>query len=378
MPPPATASRLAASRWLPTADGLRRGPPAPKMFTRSMPRVSGIRLTSGRSSKTPRTPSPAYLHKRKRPAANRWRLATFHFNRPRGARSPAAGRVMPGPESTNRGRRAGLRNRSWRAINLNHRCEAGCACHAPNSRTSAKFLLRLACSWSAPPRREQLRLFVGIPGHQWLKMEHRYEGDAQSCSDLELARDPRALPCAAAEKPMIRRIRGIITRDVTKSVIGTIFLKVAGGGVAFAMFSLAARNMLSDSFGHLAMWLSIAQIGCVIGLFGQEMLVVRSLNEYSVANQPGHTKGILLFSNGVGLSLSILACLVVVAFAWFARHDSPALVLAVALFMIANAAIMLGSQIARSLVSIVMGEGSRDLLWRLLVVIALLIALATR
>ena len=176
---------------------------------------------------------------------------------------------------------------------------------------------------------------------------------------------------------MIRRLHRLITRDVTRSVIGTIALKVASGGVAFTMFSLAARNMSSDAFGNLAMWLSVAQIGCVIGLFGQEMLVVRSLNEYSVANRPGPTKGILLFSGGVALGLSILASLAVAAFARGMRHDSPMLILAVASFMITNAAIMLGSQIARSLVSILMGEGSRDLFWRILVVVVLLVTLGT-
>jgi O-antigen/teichoic acid export membrane protein len=188
---------------------------------------------------------------------------------------------------------------------------------------------------------------------------------------------PRALPYANADEVMIRRIQKLLTRDVTRSVIGTIILKVVSGFVAFAMFSLAARNMAPDQFGNLAMWLSVAQIGCVIGLFGQEMLVVRSLGEYSSANQPGSIKGILLFSNGLALILSILASLVVVGFAWLVRHDSPMLLLAVASFMIVNAAIMLGSQIARSLVGILMGEGNRDLFWRLLVVIALLAALGT-
>jgi O-antigen/teichoic acid export membrane protein len=144
------------------------------------------------------------------------------------------------------------------------------------------------------------------------------------------------------------------------------------------MFSLAARNMSSDDFGNLALWLSVAQIGCVIDLFGQEMLVVRSLNEYSVANRPRQIKGILLFSSGVALVVSILASITLVCFARLARHDSPALILAVALFMMTTAAIMLGSQIARSLVSILMGEGSRDLFWRLLVVIVLLATLGTR
>jgi O-antigen/teichoic acid export membrane protein len=176
---------------------------------------------------------------------------------------------------------------------------------------------------------------------------------------------------------MIGRIQKFVTRDVTRSVIGTIVLKVASGAVAFAMFSLAARSMSPNDFGNLAMWLSVAQIGCVIGLFGQEMLLVRSLSEYSVANQPGHIKGILLFSNGIGLSLSILASLAVAAFALLARQDNPMLSLAVALFMIANAAIMLGSQTSRSLVGILLGEGNRDLFWRLLVVVVLLVALAT-
>ena len=177
---------------------------------------------------------------------------------------------------------------------------------------------------------------------------------------------------------MIRQFQKLIARDVTRSVIGTIFLKVASGGVAFAMFSLAARNMSSDDFGNLAMWLSVAQIGCVIGLFGQEMLIVRSLNEYSVASRPRQIKGILLFSGGVALVVSILASIAAVCFARLARHDSPALIVAVALFMMTTAAIMLGSQIARSVVSILMGEGSRDLFWRLLVVIVLLVTLLTR
>jgi O-antigen/teichoic acid export membrane protein len=176
---------------------------------------------------------------------------------------------------------------------------------------------------------------------------------------------------------MIGRLHKIVTRDVTRTVIGTILLKVASGAVAFAMFSLAARSMSSNAFGVLAMWLSVAQIACVIGLFGQEMLVVRSLGEYSVANLPGHSKGVLLFSNGVGLGLCLLASLAVMGFAAIMRHDNPALILGVALFMITNAAIMLGSQIARSLVGILVGEGNRDLFWRLLVVMVLAVALVT-
>jgi hypothetical protein len=102
------------------------------------------------------------------------------------------------------------------------------------------------------------------------------------------------------------------------------------------------------------------------------------LNEYSVANRARQINGILLFSGDVALVASILASITLVCFARLARHDSPALILAAALFMMATAAIMLDSQIARSLVSILMGEGSRDLFWRLLVVIVPLATLGTR
>lgn len=175
---------------------------------------------------------------------------------------------------------------------------------------------------------------------------------------------------------MIRRIHQIITRDVTQGVVGTIFLKVASGVVTFAMFSLAARSMTSDAFGHLVMLLSVAQIGCVVGMFGQEMLVVRSLNKYSVASEPSLIKGILLFSTRIALGLIILATLAVVIFSWLVLEEDWTMTLALALFMIVNAAIMLGSQVARSLVSILLGEGVREFLWRFLVTVVLLAALA--
>src|SRR5437764_14580936 len=79
---------------------------------------------------------------------------------------------------------------------------------------------------------------------------------------------------------MIDSFLQLIRRDVTRGVAGTILLKVGSGGLAFAMFSLAARAMTPDGFGIFATWLSLAQIAAVVGLIGQELLLVRFLNEY--------------------------------------------------------------------------------------------------
>ena len=83
----------------------------------------------------------------------------------------------------------------------------------------------------------------------------------------------------------------MLRRDVTRGVAGTILLKVGSGGLAFALFSLAARTMTPDAFGDFATLLSVAQIAAVAGLVGQELLLVRFLNEYEGRGQAEWTKG---------------------------------------------------------------------------------------
>ena len=109
---------------------------------------------------------------------------------------------------------------------------------------------------------------------------------------------------------MIASVLQMLRRDVTRGVAGTILLKVGSGGLAFALFSLAARTMTPDAFGDFATLLSIAQIASVAGLVGQELLLVRFLNEYEVRGQTELTKGVLLSSlknSAIGMLISIAA-----------------------------------------------------------------------
>lgn len=173
---------------------------------------------------------------------------------------------------------------------------------------------------------------------------------------------------------MFASLLQLMRRDVTRGVAGTILLKVGSGGLAFALFSLAARTMSADAFGDFATWLSIAQIASVVGLLGQELLLVRFLNEYQVRGQADLTKGVLLSSlksSAIGMLISIAA----IAGVAVIRGEWWLLILSVSAFAAVNAGLMLGSQIARSLVSILMGEGNRELFWRLAVVLFLIAAL---
>ena len=173
------------------------------------------------------------------------------------------------------------------------------------------------------------------------------------------------------EAVMIASLLQMVQRDVTRGVAGTILLKVGSGGLAFALFSLAARTMSPDAFGTFAMWLSIAQIASVVGLVGQELLLVRFLNEYRVDGEDGLTKGVLLFSLKISVMATLAAAAVVIAIGGV-RGDSAWLLVSVAVFVGVNSGLMLGSQIARAVVGILMGEGNREFFWRIFVVAGLL------
>ena len=174
---------------------------------------------------------------------------------------------------------------------------------------------------------------------------------------------------------MIDSILQLIQRDVTRGVVGTILLKVGSGGLAFAMFSLAARTMSPDGFGVFATWLSVAQIAAVVGLIGQELLLVRFLNEYQTRGQPDLAKGVLLSSLKKS-SFAMLVAIAAVAAVAGMRGEWWLLILSVSAFTAVNAGLMLGSQVARSLVSILMGEGNREFFWRIAVVVFLVAVLS--
>jgi O-antigen/teichoic acid export membrane protein len=164
----------------------------------------------------------------------------------------------------------------------------------------------------------------------------------------------------------------IFGRDVTQAVVGTIVLQFGGGVVSFAMFSLAARGFSAADFGHLAMWLSICQMGSVLAILGQEMFVLRSLNEYSVAGRPDLAKGALVFSLSIVCVVPIAVGTIMGSIGTMALGERGALMAAAALFLVLSSTIALCSHIARYCVSIFLADGMRELFWRFLVVAALL------
>ncbi|MCR6735914.1 MAG: polysaccharide biosynthesis C-terminal domain-containing protein [Afipia sp.] len=174
-----------------------------------------------------------------------------------------------------------------------------------------------------------------------------------------------------ALKPIVAALSWISRRDVAQGLAVSILIQASGGLVAFAMFSLAARVLSTVDFGHLAMWLSICQMGSVVAILGQEMFILRSLNQYTVADQPALAKGALLFSVGIVCVVPIF--LSIVAGLGFLASGIPlSLVITMGLFLVASSMIALSSHVARSVVGIVIADGMREVLWRSLVVVGLM------
>jgi O-antigen/teichoic acid export membrane protein len=120
------------------------------------------------------------------------------------------------------------------------------------------------------------------------------------------------------------------------------------------------------------MWLSICQMGGVLAILGQEMFVLRSLNEYSVAGRPDLAKGALVFSLGIVCVVPIAVGTIMGSVGTMALGERGALMAAAALFLVLSSTIALCSHIARYCVSIFLADGMRELFWRFLVVAALL------
>jgi O-antigen/teichoic acid export membrane protein len=171
-----------------------------------------------------------------------------------------------------------------------------------------------------------------------------------------------------------RRLQG----DVAHALSGSIAIQIAAGVAGFVMLSLAARMMPAAEFGHLAMWLSITQMGSVVAMAGQEMFILRSLNQYMVAGQPELARGALGFSLAIIAALPLAVGAGVFLIGHFVLHESAALMLAAAVYLLGNCYIGFGGHLARYVVGILLGEGTRELFWKSLTVLVLLLLLRGR
>jgi O-antigen/teichoic acid export membrane protein len=164
----------------------------------------------------------------------------------------------------------------------------------------------------------------------------------------------------------------LFASDVLRGSATALGIKFTGSILGFAMFALAARHMDAAAFGSLAIIFNSMSFLGVMALCGQETLIVRSWDEYCGSHRPALARGALRFGLTIVLGASLLM-VAVVAVTWpiWDRQAPVMLIAAACTFLFAQSLMQFNGQFSRVAAGIFVGDSPREVLWRLLVVIAL-------
>ena len=169
-----------------------------------------------------------------------------------------------------------------------------------------------------------------------------------------------------------RIARSLWQNDVLKGSATALAIKFTASVLGFTMFALSSRQMEPETFGALAIIFNAMSFLSAAALCGQETLIVRSWAEYCRSDRPALARGALTFGAQVTLGAATLTALVV-ALVWslFDRTDSLPLILAACAFLFCHALLQFSGQFSRVAAGLIIGEGPRELLWRLIVVVTI-------
>jgi O-antigen/teichoic acid export membrane protein len=179
---------------------------------------------------------------------------------------------------------------------------------------------------------------------------------------------------------MIKVVQNIISRfagaDIAQGALVAFLVKLGGSSLNIVMFTIAARIIGPAEFGQFAIWFNLVSFLAIIALCGQETLIVRSWNEYTHQHRYDLARGAILFGLVVCVSAALFWAVCVAAGSSLTGWaSSPGLVAAACLFLIAQAMACFSSNLARTVVGFLPGEGLREA-WRFVVIVgALLLAL---
>jgi len=158
----------------------------------------------------------------------------------------------------------------------------------------------------------------------------------------------------------IGKINELRNNPAMLGMAGVFMLRIAITGSNFALISLAARALGEYRFGTYSILFSAAGLFCIVATFGQQILVMRSWNEYSSVDQQSLLKGALIFSCLTCVAGSVLVA--IPFYGWFAASHGPLLSLSVMLYLVALSVVMTTSHLVRTALGVGIGDGFGNLL----------------
>ena len=166
---------------------------------------------------------------------------------------------------------------------------------------------------------------------------------------------------------------------MAQGALGAFLIKLGGSSLNIVMFTIAARVLGPAEFGQFAIWFNLVSFLAIIALCGQETLIVRSWNEYTHQHRYDLARGAISFGAVVCAAAAVFwAACVAVGSRVAGWAEPPSLVAAACLLLIVQTMACFSSNLARTVVGFLLGEGSREA-WRLVVIVgALVLALDHR
>ena len=157
----------------------------------------------------------------------------------------------------------------------------------------------------------------------------------------------------------ISKTLAFAARREVRGVVGTMAIKALSVLSAFVLFTFAARVLGNEQFGHFAMFFSAASMLAVVAVFGQEMLVIRTWNENISKDRCDFVKGGVVFSLMISAIGGLAGAAVFALF--FAITDTAVIALSAGSFVGVAVFLLFTSSLSRTVVSILTGDGQREL-----------------
>ncbi len=168
-----------------------------------------------------------------------------------------------------------------------------------------------------------------------------------------------------------------LLKKLLRGGIMALVIKVGAAGFQFLMFLVLARGMSGPDYGVFGFGFSLGTLLAVGGSFGQRMLVLRFLSVYLSEGKTRLATGVL--RDGVFIVLggtAVLSLAVALVLPLFEEGVSTGFLLWTALFAVAMALAEYFAFALRAHETMTLALAPRDVIWRLLVILAALPAAA--
>jgi O-antigen/teichoic acid export membrane protein len=168
-------------------------------------------------------------------------------------------------------------------------------------------------------------------------------------------------------KAMIEKLKHLLkSRATMAGAVQALAIKASGAMLMIFIFGLCARATSAQTFGGIAVWFNALSCLAVIGVFGQETLIVRSWSEYLGLNQLNLAAGAYRFGWTLVAMMGAIACaVVIVANDYLKVSLNGTDLVAACAFLCCQVALHYSSHSCRTLLGFRLSEVQRELTWRL-------------